>query len=314
MRKLASLAPVAFILALAACGQPTREEKVLARVNGDPITAADFEREAEMQPPYIRPILETPSGRSQFLDRMITRELLLREAFRRGLERRPEVRDRIDMVRKEILLEALLRDVVEKAPGLADNALRKYYDENRASYEAKERVQVSHVLYREKAKAEEAKARADAGADFGELIKAAAAAGGTGADLGFIEKGSFVKEFEEAAFHARPDTIVGPVRSAYGYHILKVGAKKPAGPQPFEEVKAKIAADLREGAQREAIETMVADLRKQSRVERYVKPVVEPPDLGGPPGPGGETEGDEPDLPAREEAPPAGSGATQGGR
>ncbi len=305
---------------LVACGGQGKDagNKVLAKVNGDVITVSAFEKEAEQQPPYVRPMLETPEGRRQFLDRMITLDLLMREAVRRGVDRRDDVREQLDQARKGIVLQALLRDVAEKAPGLTEAALRKYYDANLKSFEVGERVRVSHVLFKDRAKAEEAARQARNGEPFEELVKAAPAAGGSGADLGYIEKGTFVKEFETAAFSAAPGSIVGPVKTVYGYHVLSVGERKPAGLQPFEEVKAKIASDLREGAQREAIEGLIADLKKQARIEMFIKGGAERPSLGAPP-PAHEPEEKEGEsaLPAggiQEKPLPAGSAATGGGR
>jgi peptidyl-prolyl cis-trans isomerase C len=108
--------------------------KALAVVNGEPLTEATLRKEVENLPPYVRPILETAAGRAQFLESVITRDLLMREALRRGIDRRPEVADRIAMARKSIVLEALLRDVAEKASGLSDAALREIYDANPASH------------------------------------------------------------------------------------------------------------------------------------------------------------------------------------
>lgn len=299
MRKLICLFLVAVVPSLPACGDRVKgkPDKVLATVDGDAITEATLEREAEGLPPYVRPILETPNGRMQFLDSLITRDLLMREALRRGIDRKAEVRGRIEQARRSIVLEALLREIAEKAPGLSDDALRKHYESNEANFRVGERVRVTHLLSKERAVAEEMARRAKAGEPFEELTKAATAAGGTGADLGFIERGSFVREFEDAAFAARPDSIVGPVKTAYGYHVLKVGEKKPAGLQPFEEVKPKLAAELKEGAQREAFEAIVGDLKKRSTIRLLVKP-------GG--GPEGENPLAPPEPP-RAPAPPGGA-------
>jgi len=273
MRKLIWL-PLVVVPLLCSCGERAKgkQDKVLATVNGDSVTEAMFDKEAEGLPPYVRPILETPNGRMQFLESLITRDLLMREALRRGVDRRADVRGRIELARRSIVLETLLRDIAEKAPGLSDDALRRHYESNKDSFRVGERVKVTHLLAKERTVAEEMARRAKGGEPFDEVTKAASAAGGTGADLGFIERGSFVKEFEDAAFAAAPGSIVGPVRTPYGYHVIKVGEKKPAGLQPFEEVRPKIAAELREGAQREAFEAIVADLKKRSKIEYLVKP------------------------------------------
>lgn len=285
MRKVTWVLAAVLALSLVACGGRGKDgaNKVLAKVNGDVITEAAFEKEAEQQPPYVRPMLETPDGRKQFLDRMITLDLLMREALRRGLERREDVRDQLEQARKGIVLQALLRDVADKAPGLSDAALRKHYDANLKSFEVGDRVRVSHVLFKDRGKADVAARRARKGDAFEDIVNEAAAAGGSGADLGFIEKGTFVKEFEAAAFSAAAGSIVGPVKTMYGFHVLSVGERKPAGLQSFEEVKAKIASDLRENAQRDAIEGLIADLRKQARIETFVKGGPEGPSLGVPP-------------------------------
>jgi peptidyl-prolyl cis-trans isomerase C len=265
---------VMFLIA-AGCGTPSGKDglgRVYAVVNGEPITEATLQKEVEGLPPYVRPILETPGGRAQFLESVITRDLLLREALRRGVDRRQEVADRVAMARKSILLEALLRDVAEKAPGLTDEALRRIYDGDSAQYQVGERAKVSHMLFRDKARAEEMYRRAQAGEPFEELMKEVGKRDGeVAADLGDIEKGNFVKEFEAASFSAAPGSVVGPVKTTYGWHVIKVYERKPAGVRPFEEVKPQLLAEQRERAQRDAFEALIADLRKSSNVRILVK-------------------------------------------
>ena len=169
MRKVPVLCVILAVVA-SACGSfpgSGPQGKALAVVNGEPLTEATLLKEVENLPPYVRPILETAAGRAQFLESVITRDLLMREALRRGIDRRPEVADRIAMARKSIVLEALLRDVAEKAPGLSDAALRRIYDENPASHQVGDRVEVSHMLFREKARALEMLGRAKAGGPRG---------------------------------------------------------------------------------------------------------------------------------------------------
>jgi peptidyl-prolyl cis-trans isomerase C len=285
---------------LFACGSTGKKEKdpVLAVVEGDRITESMFRKEAENLPPYIRPIVDTQAGRRQFLDSLITRDLLMREALRRGLDRQDEVRARFEQARKSILLEALLRETAESAPGLSDEMLRNYYEEHKASYEEGERVRVRHILFKDEGQATEMADRAKKGEPFEQLMKEAEAAGGKTADLGLIERGAFDKDFEDAAFGAPENSIVGPVKTIYGYHVLQVQEKRPAGLPPFEEVKGKITAELREVAQREAFEKLVDKLKKQAKIQ-----------LEGTPSGGGLP----PDLSPGEEEVPAGRGTVPQG-
>jgi peptidyl-prolyl cis-trans isomerase C len=275
MRKMPVLF-VIFAFVASACGSAPgsgTQGKVLAMVDGEPLTEATLMKEVESLPPYVRPILETSAGRMQFLESVITRNLLMREALRRGIDRRPEVADRIGMARKSIVLEALLRDVAEKAPGLSDAALRKIYDANPAMHQVGERVRVSHMLFRDKARALEILRRLKAGEPFESLMKEVAATNGeVAADLGEIERGNFVKEFEAAAFATEPGEVAGPVKTTYGYHVIKVYAKYPAGTISFEEMKPKILAEQREQAQRVAFEGLIEGLRKEATVRILYKP------------------------------------------
>jgi len=268
MRMHTRMLAAMLVPALFACGGPQgkRQNAVLAEVNGETITTAEFEREAEALPPYMRPILETPSGRKQFLDSLITRNLLLQEAMRRGTDRKPEVVRRLAQARRSVVLEALLREVAEKAPGLSEEALKMQYEKNSESYEAGERVKVRQIQYKELLPAEEAAEKARNGEPFDKLMEEAAAVGGAASELGFIERGETDSDFEAAAFARPPGSVVGPVRTVYGFHLIQVLEKRPAGKIPFEEVREKIAEELRETAQREAFEQLVADLRKSSRV------------------------------------------------
>ena len=296
MRKMPVLF-VIFAFVASACGSAPGsgpQGKVLAVVDGEPLTETTLLKEVENLPPYVRPILETAAGRAQFLESVITRDLLMREALRRGIDRRHDVADRIAMARKSIVLEALLRDVAEKAPGLSDAALRKIYDANPALHQVGERVRVSHMLFREKARAMEILARAKAGEPFETLMKEVGAREGNGevaADLGEIERGNFVKEFEAAAFAAVPGEVTGPVKTTYGYHVIKVYEKLPAGIVSFEEMKPKLLAEQREQAQRDAFEGLIAGLRKRATVRVLYKPE------GSPVSPGAQAPGTAPAAP-----------------
>ncbi len=294
MRKMPVLCVMIAVVA-SACGSAPGsgpQGRTLAVVNGEILTEATLLKEVENLPPYVRPILDTPAGKGQFLEGVINRDLMMREALRRGIDRRPEVSDRIAMARKSIVLEALLRDVAEKAPGLSDAALRKTYDSNPAQHQVGERVRVSHMLFREKARALEMLGRAKAGEPFEALMKEVEGGNGeVAADLGEIERGNFVKEFEAAAFAATPGVATGPVKTTYGYHVIKVYAKMPAGVRSFEEVKPKLLAEQREQAQRDAFEGLIADLRKQATVRILYKPE------GPTASPGAQTPGTAPPAP-----------------
>ena len=275
-------------IAASACGEaPGRGEKgkVLAIVDGEALTEEMLQREADGLPPYVRPMLDTPAGKARFLESVITRDLLLREALRRGIDRRPEVATQLSTKRKSILLEGLLKDVSSRSPALTDESLRRIYDSSPEQFRTGPRVKVSHMLFRDMARAEEMLRRIEEGEPFEALMKETGAyEGEVAADLGDIERGHFAREFEDAAFKTAPGEVAGPVKTVYGYHLIKVYSKKPAGIRSFEDVKPQLLAEQQETAQREAFETLVADLRKASTI----RVLVEPEEVGKnvPPAPG----------------------------
>jgi len=263
-------------VAASACGEGPgkgKQGKILAIVDGEAITEEMLHREAEGLPPYVRPILDTSAGRARFLESVITRDLLLREALRRGIDRRPEVAIQLSMKRKSILLEALLADVASKSPSLTDESLRAVYNASPEQFRTGPRVKVSHMLFRDRARAEEMLRRIGEGEPFEALMKETGAyEGEVAADLGDIGRGNFVREFEAAAFGAKAGQVVGPVKTTYGFHLIKVYSKRPGGIRSFEEVKPQLLEEQRETAQREAFETLVAGLRKASTVHVLVEP------------------------------------------
>lgn len=157
------------------------------------------------------------------------------------------------------------------------------------------------MLFREKARALEILARAKAGEPFETLMTEVAAGDGeVAADLGEIERGNFVKEFETAAFAATPGEVTGPVKTTYGYHVIMVYAKSPAGAVSFEEMKPKLLAEQREQAQRDAFEELIANLRNHATVRVLYRPE------GPPASPGAQAPGTAPTAPGTgDPAPPS---------
>ncbi|MFY8217379.1 MAG: peptidylprolyl isomerase, partial [Chthoniobacterales bacterium] len=112
--------------------------------------------------------------------------------------------------------------------------------------------------------------RAKKGEDFTALAKELSEEPGadqSGGDLGFFTKDRMVPEFAEAAFTQEKDAIGGPVKTDFGFHVIKVTDKKDAGTMSFDEVKEQLIAFLKDGKRREAVRTVVDGLRSDSKIE-----------------------------------------------
>jgi peptidyl-prolyl cis-trans isomerase D len=155
---------------------------------------------------------------------------------------------------------------------VSDQDLRSYYDAHKAEYSQEEQVKARHILVmvndqRNDAQAQgriaEAKKKIEGGADFAAVAReysddTASKAGG--GDLGWFGRNKMVKEFEDAAFSAQPGKLVGPVKSSFGYHLIEVNDKRPAGQQPFDAVKEQIRARLSAERSRDLAESKAKDI------------------------------------------------------
>lgn len=146
---------------------------------------------------------------------------------------------------------------------MSEKALSSYFEAHRADYAVKEAVHVRHILVESESEARKLLLQALAGADFGELAARSSKDQGSaekGGDLGWVEKGFTVPEFEEAAFSARSGSLAGPVRSEYGWHVIQVLERRPAGEGIYEVAKQQVARDL----QHSYLEKELARLRAET--------------------------------------------------
>ena len=139
---------------------------------------------------------------------------------------------------------------------VSDQDLRSYYDAHKAEFSQEEQVKARHVLVmvndqrndaQAQARIAEARSKIEGGADFGAVAREYSddtASKANGGDLGWFGRNKMVKEFEDAAFSAQPGKLVGPVKSSFGYHLIEVTDKRPAGQQPFDAVKEQIRVRL----------------------------------------------------------------------
>lgn len=145
-------------------------------------------------------------------------------------------------IKRNVATNKLLEDRIE----ITEEEMKTYFEENKAQYAQTEQVQASHILVEDEATAKEVKEKLDAGGDFAELAKeySTDSSSESGGDLGYFGKGEMVAEFEEAAFSMEIGEISAPVKSEFGYHIIKVVDKKEAKDAVYEDVKDEIKSTL----------------------------------------------------------------------
>lgn len=166
------------------------------------------------------------------------------EAFAAALEQN---KVSIDRIREDIQTYLLAEKMIKPSIKVTEEEMKTYFEENKESFDQKEQVKASHILVEDEATAKKVKKELESGKDFAELAKeysTDASNAAKGGDLGYFGKGEMAKEFEEAAFGMKVGEVSAPVKTDFGYHIIKVADKKAAKTAVFEEHKEEIKESL----------------------------------------------------------------------
>jgi len=248
-------------------GATAKKGQTLAEVNGGIITVEDFKKEVETLPPYLRPMAETADGKKELLDTMIVREIIMQQAKKDGLDKSPAVAEKMEELRQRVIVEAFLKKKIEEQAKISDADLQKFYDQNKDKFKSGEQVRASHILVKDEGAAKEILAEIKKGGNFEELAKKHSidAAGAKGGDLGWFGQGSMIPEFETVAFAMKEGEISGVVKTKFGYHIIKLTGKRPAGTRSFEESKELIKSKLLPEKQQEIFAKLKEELKKGAK-------------------------------------------------
>jgi peptidyl-prolyl cis-trans isomerase C len=186
-----------------------------------------------------------------------------------------------EFARKEIYINNLIEKEIASKITISDADAKKFYDENIDKFKQPETVQASHILIgvdpkasadekkKAKEKAEALLKRAKAGEDFATLAKdnSTCPSAPQGGNLGYFSKGQMVPAFETVAFSLKPGEISDVVETQFGFHIIKVIDKKPAGTVPFSDAKKEIINYLKIQKIQQGINEYVENLRKNGKIE-----------------------------------------------
>jgi foldase protein PrsA len=147
--------------------------------------------------------------------------------------------------------------------------VRTYFEANRAMYQQPEEVRARHILVKDEALARRLADELAVGGDFATLAgehSTDSGSGSRGGDLGFFARGRMVKPFEEAAFALKPGQLSKPVKSQFGWHLIKVEERRAARALPFDEVRAEITRRLAEQRRKAAFEAWLAQRRAKAAI------------------------------------------------
>lgn len=272
--------------------QAAPEVRVLATVNGDPITLGEFqerftragikpEKEAELQ------------VKEEFLNRLIERKMLIKEAQRRRIKvGLPEILQRIETMKTEqgkdmkdalaamgidfekfksdiwedLMIEKLVQREVARPAGVSSAEVRRYYQEHSQEFERPEQVRVRQIVLATEQEAQQVLEQVQAGADFAALARQRSSApeAEEGGDLGYFAMGDMPGEFN-VVFGLPRGGVSGVVKSPYGFHLFKLEDKRKARKLTLEEASKEITEKVREQKQDARYQQWLRELRSRTK-------------------------------------------------
>ena len=246
------------------------ENKILAKVNGTPITEQELENELRMLGQRAAEF-NNPQGRAMMLEQIINRKLFLLDAIKSGYEFNSQFKEELQKLKEDLLANFAITKAVENVK-VTDEDIKKFYEDNKDKMLNPEMVNASHILVDSEEKAnellEEIKAEK---ITFEEAAKANSTCPSSqnGGNLGQFGKGQMVPEFDTAVFAMEIGEISGPVKTQFGYHLIKLNSKTEASEIPFEDVKESIAIQLTTETQQAAFQSKINQLKILYPVDKF---------------------------------------------
>ncbi|HEU6443208.1 MAG TPA: peptidylprolyl isomerase [Microvirga sp.] len=238
--------------------------KVVARVNGIEITEGDLAIAAE-DPALQMPNVPDEQKRELLTGYMIDLKLGAKAAEAAEVGSSADFARKLAYNRDKTLLDEYLDQAAKKA--VTPEAARKLYDETVKGLPAEQEVRARHILVDSEEEAKKAVERVKGGEDFAKVAGELSKDPGSktdGGDLGFFTKDRMVEPFAEAAFKLEPGQVSEPVKSQFGWHVIKVEEKRTKPAPSFEETKDQVEAYLGRKAQQD----LIMSLRKDAKIER----------------------------------------------
>jgi peptidyl-prolyl cis-trans isomerase C len=236
---------------------------VLAVVNGTPLTKMHYEQLLEQYRPEARSAAEQNKGR--FMRELVLQEILAQEGQRLQLEQDPELQARLRIQKNGAIARAVVQKYIAENSNVTDERIREHYEKNKETFTSDEQIAASHILLKTEAEAQAALKEIKQGKDFAEVAKAKSTGPSAprGGELGTFGRGRMVPEFEQAAFALKTGDVSEPVKTQFGYHIIKVTNRTEAAPQSFDEVRE----DIRRTLISEYVESLLDDLQNKAKIE-----------------------------------------------
>jgi peptidyl-prolyl cis-trans isomerase C len=264
-----ALALVAALLIAAPPARAQADDPVVATVNGTPIKQSDLAMAEEDLGSNIPQM--TPEAKKDYLITFVGDMVLVSKAAEaKKLGDGDDFKRKLAYARTKLLMETLLASEAKAAVNEA--AMKKVYDEAIGQMKKEPEVRARHILVETEDEAKAVIADLKKGADFAELAKTKSKDPGSadGGDLGYFTKDQMVPEFSEVAFKLDKGQLSDPVKSQFGWHVIKVEDKREREPPEFDKVKDQLESYLVRRSQAD----LITKLRAEGKIERVGAPAA----------------------------------------
>lgn len=239
------------------------KDPVVAVVNGSEIHASALASYRRTLPPQMA--AQVPY--EALLDSMINNRLAFDQGKKEGVDKDPEVKQALKDIEQQLVVKAWMGKKLKAA--VTDEAVKQGYDKFLAEFKPAEEVRARHILTESEEAAKVVISDLQKGADFTETAKAKSkdpSARQNGGDLGYFTKDEMVPQFSEAAFAMKNGELSSaPVKSQFGWHVIKVEDRRMSSPPSFEQAQPV----LREKLAEDTAEALISDMRAKAKVKRF---------------------------------------------
>ncbi|MFZ2957839.1 MAG: peptidyl-prolyl cis-trans isomerase [Candidatus Ozemobacteraceae bacterium] len=241
-------------------------DKALCTIGTETIKVSAIMGDLERIPPFFRAQLI-----EDFVHQFCDREVVKRFVEKKFDELSKTYPEAAKSARKRVGIKALIDERIAKTTTVSDDEIKEHYTKNLQQFNKPAQTRAHHILVETEEKAKEILAKLEKNEKFEDLAKAESKcpSGKEGGDLGFFGEGQMVPEFDNVTKTAELNKVVGPVKTKFGFHLIRVDERKPAGTVALEEVKEKIKAQILPERQKAAFEALLAELRKASTVKEF---------------------------------------------
>ena len=256
-------------LSLSGCPAQQEEEPIVALVNGRAITKAEFEIRWGELADATRARYEKTGGKRQFLDELITRELLMQEARRQGLDQSDTIRSKTQRYKEQLILDDLLKDKLQSKVEVTKAELDAYYESHASELLDPLKVQVSLMLLPNYPAAKDLETQVNHGGSFAAFAKRYSIDEKTkakGGDLGPYRKGLVLPEVDAVIHSLKPGLISAPIKTEQGYYLVMTTPLDKEIIEADLATQERLRQELLADKRRKRFEEVIADIRASATV------------------------------------------------